>query len=79
MASAELSEVDDHQVELMLDRPLSILENWQKQLPSDLDFDFTNGIPESLMAMPHCRSLASLYLRFHQVIPPHNASLLLDF
>ncbi|KAH7125232.1 fungal-specific transcription factor domain-containing protein, partial [Dendryphion nanum] len=67
VASAELSGADDDQLEVMLRRPMHVIEEWRRQLHSTINFEFSNGIPATMISKPECRSLASLYLRFHQV------------
>ncbi|KAH7029793.1 proline utilization trans-activator [Microdochium trichocladiopsis] len=46
--------------------PLQELEKWRLALPNSSSFDFSSGIPEAMLEQPSMRSLASLFLRFHQ-------------
>ncbi|KAM0545426.1 hypothetical protein ACHAPJ_011331 [Fusarium lateritium] len=48
-------------------RPILLkLENWLHELPTSLKFDCEAGMPEAMAQAPNMRSLASLYLRWHQ-------------
>ncbi|OAL53100.1 hypothetical protein IQ07DRAFT_641511 [Pyrenochaeta sp. DS3sAY3a] len=53
------------EVEAALASPIAILEQWRHQLGEDISFDFASGMPTAMIELPECRSLASLYLRFH--------------
>ncbi|PVH98163.1 hypothetical protein DM02DRAFT_683049 [Periconia macrospinosa] len=66
VAGAGLSHAELEQVEASLTPPINILEEWHQQLPESIKFDFSAGIPSAVIGLPECRSLASLYLRFHQ-------------
>ena len=46
---------------------LTAINTWRKDLPLDLSFDFNEGIPQTLATSSLLRSVASLYLRYHQV------------
>lgn len=46
---------------------LTAIQNWRGDLPIKLSFDFDNGIPQKLATSTLLRSVASLYLRYHQV------------
>lgn len=46
--------------------PLHLLEQWRLAMPAKFSFDFSYGIPSAMQRLPSMRSLASLYLRFHQ-------------
>lgn len=46
--------------------PLHLLEQWRLAMPPKFSFDFSYGLPSAMLNLPSMRSLASLYLRFHQ-------------
>lgn len=46
--------------------PLCLLEHWREEMPARYSFSFAHGIPPAMLTLPCVRSLASLYLRFHQ-------------
>lgn len=56
-------------------RPILLkLRSWLDDLPPFMSFNCESGIPEEMAQLPTMRSLASLYLRCHQVgkSPAHN-------
>lgn len=53
--------------EQLIAEPLRKLETWKLELPVEISFDFTVGVPQEMLNRPSVRSLASCYLRFHQV------------
>jgi len=46
--------------------PLCLLEQWRLEVPAQYSFDFSQGIPTQMLQLVSMRSLASLYLRYHQ-------------
>lgn len=46
---------------------LERLHDWKAKLPMDLTHSFECGIPDAMAQSPLFRSLASIYLRYHQV------------
>ncbi|KAL2417445.1 hypothetical protein ABEF91_006508 [Exophiala dermatitidis] len=45
---------------------LSRLQQWKTELPVQYRFEFDSGLPTAMLALPSMRSLASVYLRYHQ-------------
>ena len=46
---------------------LDTLRAWRESLGPGMAFEFPDGIPDEMMALPFTRVLSSLYLRYHQV------------
>lgn len=46
---------------------LDMLRTWRESLGPGMAFEFTDGIPDEMMALPFARVLSSLYLRYYQV------------
>jgi proline utilization trans-activator len=46
--------------------PIDLLTTWRSNVPSRYSFDFATGIPIQMQSLPSMRSLASVYLRYHQ-------------
>lgn len=67
VANAGLLDGNMTEVEATLASPIAVLEQWRQQLSEDISFDFASGMPTAMVELPECRSLASLYLRFHHV------------
>lgn len=63
----QVHEVDFASYQRTIAVPLRELEIWKSQLPADIRFDFSGGVPSRMIERPSMRSLASCYLRFHQV------------
>jgi len=63
---AQLQESDFASYEKATEVPLRELELWKLQLPADSSFEFSQGIPQAMLDQPWMRSLASVYLRYHQ-------------
>lgn len=64
---ARLQEADFSSYKTVVEVPLCELESWKREISPSLFFDFSNGVPEEMIAKPSMRSLASCYLRYHQV------------
>lgn len=47
---------------------LERIRNWRAKLPANLSYTFEHGIPEPMLRSPLVRSIASLYLRYYQVL-----------
>lgn len=61
------SDIDAKQLTELLASPVRLLESWRAQLPHEYSFDFATSLPEGYKDIPGCRSIASLYLRYHHV------------
>lgn len=66
-ASCRLRSDDSRDPQEILEPTLDLLEHWRSELPPDMSFTFEDGIPLAMAELPAMRSLASLYLRYHQV------------
>ena len=64
---AQLQETDFATYEKAMEIPLRELDTWKRELPQDIAFDFLEGVPQEMLNRPSMRSLASCYLRYHQV------------
>lgn len=51
----------------MIRDSLRQLQQWLAELPKEYFFEFHNGPPSRMLEMESVRSLASIYLRYHQV------------
>lgn len=47
--------------------PIDQLEKWRAELPIEYSFHFSQGIPPKMLELRAMRSLASVFLRYHQV------------
>lgn len=63
----QLQATDFSSYEKVIETPLRELESWKHELPSRIRFEFSNGVPPPMLELPSMRSLASCYLRYHQV------------
>ncbi|RDW78728.1 uncharacterized protein DSM5745_05580 [Aspergillus mulundensis] len=59
-------ENDFDRYEKAVEVPLRELELWKRELPPDISFEFSQGVPQDMLDRPSVRSLASMYLRYHQ-------------
>lgn len=66
-STVSMQDLKSRNIHVTLMRPLNILSNWRKLLPEHINFEFSQGVPPAMIAMPEMRSLASVYLRFHHV------------
>lgn len=66
-AVAQLQEEDLNHFEAVTAQYLSRLEKWRDDTSADQWFDLSYGVPASMTRSPSMRSLASIYLRYHQV------------
>ncbi|TPX15852.1 uncharacterized protein E0L32_000186 [Thyridium curvatum] len=69
--AGRLREEDFADYQRVVREPLRRLERWRAELPARYSFDFANlagggGLPPAMLALPSMRSLASIYLRYHQ-------------
>lgn len=62
-----IRDTDGDSVDTNFTKPLDLLSDWRKELPARIDFDFSQGVPQAMIALSEMRSLASVYLRFHHV------------
>lgn len=44
-----------------------MLRAWREGLDAEMTFEFNDGIPDDMIALPLARVLSSLYLRYRQV------------
>jgi hypothetical protein len=65
-----LDEADFASYDKFVAAPLQELESWKRELPDEISFDFSAGVPPKMLELPSMRSLASCYLRYHQVRCP---------
>lgn len=65
-ATTRLRQGDFANFHITMQQPMSLLSQWRQSIPEKYDFDFILGIPEKMTTLPSMRSLASVYLRFHQ-------------
>ncbi|KAL2212087.1 hypothetical protein CC79DRAFT_1364371 [Sarocladium strictum] len=63
---SQVHEVDFASYQRTIAVPLRELQIWKSELPADIRFDFSVGVPSRMIERPSMRSLASCYLRFHQ-------------
>ena len=70
--ASRLRSDDSRDFQEILEPSMELLEQWRSELPPDMSFTFEDGIPLAMAELPAMRSLASLYLRYHQVreVPP---------
>jgi proline utilization trans-activator len=66
----QIQESDFASYERVIAVPLQELDVWKTELSPLIVFDFSNGVPQQMLDLPSMRSLASLYLRYHQVRIP---------
>lgn len=50
----------------VIQHPMDRLAEWRSSVPAEYSFDFSSGIPGQMQRLPSMRSLASVYLRYHQ-------------
>jgi proline utilization trans-activator len=62
-----LQQTDFASYEKLIEVPLCGLESWKRELSPVISFEFSNGVPQAMLDRPSMRSLASCYLRYHQV------------
>lgn len=62
-----LDEADFANYDKFVAAPLQELESWNRELPGEISFDFSCGVPQAMLERSSMRSLASCYLRYHQV------------
>lgn len=70
-ASTKLLDADFEQLTTIIGPPMTVLEDWKKRLPETINFECSGGIPPQMVEMSECRSLSSVYIRFHQVSLSH--------
>jgi hypothetical protein len=63
----QLQESDFASYESVIAIPLRELDSWKSELSPDIIFEFASGVPQKMLDLPSMRSLASCYLRYHQV------------
>lgn len=62
-----LHETDFEGYQRLIDAPIRELEAWRRGIPSEISFEFAEGVPEAMHSVLSTRSIASVYLRYHQV------------
>lgn len=63
----QIDEVDFATYDKSVAAPLQELETWKRELPAEISFDFSDGVPQAMLDLLSMRSLASCFLRYHQV------------